>query len=148
LFVALVVGRNLRNFGEPLAIIRNFGGPFPTLAIKYDRNLSLITSLSIIQDKSLIRIHDISLFIIQAKSLICKLIHDDLSNLNVVGTEPTFLRRWHLLKRCLAQYLSHCSHLHLVDQRSLLDGYYVADVLTIPHHHEVVELDYERWQQL
>ena len=71
-------------------------------------------------------------------------------NLNVAGTEPTFLGRWCLLKRCLVlnPHLGHSFDHHLVQQQSFLEGYYPADDLTIPHLHEVIGSDYGRWKQL
>ena len=45
--IALVVARNLCIFSDPLAIMFNFGEPFPTIVIKYDT--SLFTYYKLIQ---------------------------------------------------------------------------------------------------
>ena len=45
--IALVVARNLCIFGDPLAIMFNFGEPFSTNAVKYDT--SLFTYYKLIQ---------------------------------------------------------------------------------------------------
>ena len=54
--IALVVARNLCIFGDPIAIMFNFGEPFPTIAVKYDT--SLFTYYKLIQLLQAKLIHD------------------------------------------------------------------------------------------